>query len=105
MRPNFMSMNPLSGTFANRTTAGLELARVLQKRFAGKPDIVLGLPRGGVPVAFEIAQVLGVLLDVMPVRKIAVPHIPSLPSVRSPARRSCVNPIHHSVFLGDGSRN
>jgi predicted phosphoribosyltransferase len=69
-------MNPLSSTFANRTTAGLELARVLQKRFAGKPNVVLGLPRGGVPVAFEIAQVLGVLLDVLPVRKIALPDNP-----------------------------
>jgi len=71
-------MNPLSFTFADRPTAGLQLARVIQKRFTGKPDIVLGLPRGGVPVAFEIAQVLGVPLDVMPVRKIALPDNPEL---------------------------
>jgi len=71
-------MNPLSSTFTNRTTAGLELGQVLRKRGIGKPGKVLGLPRGGVPVAFEIAQVLGAPLDVMPVRKIALPDNPEL---------------------------
>lgn len=71
-------MNPMSSTFTNRTTAGIELGQVLRKRGVGRPGIVLGLPRGGVPVAFEIAQVLHAPLDVMPVRKIAMPDNPEL---------------------------
>lgn len=43
-------------------------------RYAGRPDvIVLGLPRGGIPVAFEVAQALGAPLDVFVVRKLGVP--------------------------------
>src|SRR5213596_2935758 len=60
-------------TFPNRTEAGLQLAEKLVK-YAGRADvIVLGLPRGGVPVAFEVAQRLGVPLDVFIVRKLGVP--------------------------------
>ena len=59
--------------FANRTEAGRLLAEKLVN-YAGRPDvIVLGLPRGGVPVAFEVAQRLGALLDVFIVRKLGVP--------------------------------
>jgi predicted phosphoribosyltransferase len=59
--------------FPNRTEAGRLLAEKLLK-YAGRPDvIVLGLPRGGVPVAFEVAQRLGVPLDVFIVRKLGVP--------------------------------
>ena len=50
--------------FPNRTEAGRQLAEKLVK-YAGREDvIVLGLPRGGVPVAFEVAQRLGAPLDV-----------------------------------------
>jgi putative phosphoribosyl transferase len=60
-------------TFPNRTEAGRQLAEKLIK-YAGRADvIVLGLPRGGVPVAFEVAQRLGVPLDVFLVRKLGVP--------------------------------
>jgi putative phosphoribosyl transferase len=60
-------------TFPNRTEAGRQLAEKLTK-YAGRADvIVLGLPRGGVPVAFEVAQRLGVPLDVFLVRKLGVP--------------------------------
>ena len=60
-------------TFSNRTEAGRLLAEKLVK-YAGRADvIVLGLPRGGVPVAFEVAQRLGVPLDVFLVRKLGVP--------------------------------
>jgi putative phosphoribosyl transferase len=60
-------------TFSNRTEAGRLLAEKLVKH-AGRADvIVLGLPRGGVPVAFEVAQRLGVPLDVFIVRKLGVP--------------------------------
>src|SRR5438046_6268992 len=59
--------------FPNRTEAGRLLAKKLVKS-AGRDDvIVLGLPRGGVPVAFEVAQRLGAPLDVFIVRKLGVP--------------------------------
>ena len=59
--------------FPNRTEAGRQLAEKLLK-YAGRPDvIVLGLPRGGVPVAFEVAKRLGTPLNVFIVRKLGVP--------------------------------
>lgn len=59
--------------FTNRTEAGRLLAEKLVN-YAGRADvIVLGLPRGGVPVAFEVAQRLRALLDVFIVRKLGVP--------------------------------
>jgi len=59
--------------FANRIEAGRLLAEKLVK-YAGRDDvIVLGLPRGGVPVAFEVAHRLGAPLDVFIVRKLGVP--------------------------------
>jgi putative phosphoribosyl transferase len=60
-------------TFSNRTEAGRLLAEKLVK-YAGRTDvIVLGLPRGGVPVAYEVAKRLRVPLDVFIVRKLGVP--------------------------------
>jgi len=59
--------------FSNRAEAGQLLAEKLEK-YAGRDDvIVLGLPRGGVPVAYEVARRLGVPLDVFIVRKLGVP--------------------------------
>src|SRR5438105_11371382 len=59
--------------FANRTEAGRLLAEELVK-YAGRDDVVvLGLPRGGVPVAFEVARRLRAPLDVFVVRKLGVP--------------------------------
>jgi predicted phosphoribosyltransferase len=59
--------------FADRLQAGEELAGYL-RRYAERSDvIVLGLPRGGVPVAAIIAGALGVPLDVFTVRKLGVP--------------------------------
>ncbi len=59
--------------FINRIEAGQLLAERLQ-RYARRGDVVvLGLPRGGVPVAGEIARSLGVPLDVIVVRKLGVP--------------------------------
>jgi putative phosphoribosyl transferase len=58
--------------FADRTDAGAALAsRLLEYR--GTPAYVLGLPRGGVPVAKEVARELGVPLDVFIVRKLGAP--------------------------------
>jgi putative phosphoribosyl transferase len=60
--------------FANRSEAGKCLARALNA-YAGRKDIlVLALPRGGVPVALEIAKALGAELDVIVVRKLGVPY-------------------------------
>lgn len=59
--------------FKNRTDAGRKLAELLSG-YAGRTDLaVLGLPRGGVPVAFEVAKALGAPLDVFLVRKLGVP--------------------------------
>ena len=64
--------------FADRRDAGRALAGALQA-LAGTPDLlVLGLPRGGVPVAFEVARKLGAELDVLVVRKLGVPQQPEL---------------------------
>ncbi len=58
--------------------AGLALARALIS-FSGAGDaIVLGLPRGGVPVAAEIAHALSLPLDVLVVRKLGLPWQPEL---------------------------
>jgi putative phosphoribosyl transferase len=60
-------------TFRDRRHAGRLLAEPL-RRYAHQEDaIVLGLPRGGVPVAYEVAQALGLPLDVVVVRKLGVP--------------------------------
>ena len=63
--------------FLNRADAGRRLAGVL----TGVRDadaIVLGLPRGGIPVGYEIAQALGIPLDVILVRKVGLPAQPEL---------------------------
>ncbi len=63
--------------FRDRREAGQELARRLSP-LRGEHPIVVGLPRGGVPVAFEVARALGAPLDVIVVRKLGVPSQPEL---------------------------
>jgi predicted phosphoribosyltransferase len=64
--------------FRDRTEAGEVLADRLRD-YAGRDDVVvLALPRGGVPVAFEVASELGAPLDVFAVRKLGVPWHPEL---------------------------
>ena len=59
--------------FRDRTDAGRRLAARMTE-YAGRPEVlVLALPRGGVPVAFEVARSLGAPLDVFLVRKLGVP--------------------------------
>ncbi|MBK6786241.1 MAG: phosphoribosyltransferase, partial [Betaproteobacteria bacterium] len=59
--------------FADRTEAGRVLARRLAEMHLTKPVVVLALPRGGVPVAAEVARALGAPLDLLLVRKIGAP--------------------------------
>ena len=63
--------------FADRVDAGAQLAARLEP-FRGRDAVVLGLPRGGVPVAAEVAEALDVPLDVIVVRKLGVPFQPEL---------------------------
>lgn len=58
--------------FQNRREAGRLLARKL-RHYSGREAVVLGLPRGGVVVAFEVAEALRLPLDVLIVRKLGVP--------------------------------
>jgi predicted phosphoribosyltransferase len=64
--------------FRDRADAGRRLAAALQHH-AGRSDVlVLALPRGGVPVAYEVARALGAPLDIFVVRKLGVPGQPEL---------------------------
>src|SRR5437762_14169196 len=59
--------------FRDRSDAGRQLAARLT-HYAGRDDVlVLALPRGGVPVGYEVAEALGAPLDVFLVRKLGVP--------------------------------
>jgi putative phosphoribosyl transferase len=63
--------------FDDRVDAGRQLAKRLES-LRGRDVVVLGLPRGGVPVAFEVAKALQAPLDVLVVRKLGVPFQPEL---------------------------
>lgn len=64
--------------FSNRAEAGRMLASLLSAYCDRDDAVVLGLPRGGVPVAFEVATALHLPLDVMLVRKLRAPGEPEL---------------------------
>lgn len=64
--------------FRNRQEAGRMLASALSDYKNAADAIVLALPRGGVPVAFEVAAALGLCLDVIVVRKLGLPSQPEL---------------------------
>jgi len=64
-------------SFRNRTDAGRKLAARLAK-YKDRAPVILALPRGGVPVAAEVAAALGAPLDLILVRKIGVPSQPEL---------------------------
>jgi len=62
-------------TFSDREDAGRQLAELLAG-YKEESPLVLGLPRGGVPVAYEVATALGAPLDVWVVRKVGAPDFP-----------------------------
>lgn len=64
-------------TFADRADAGRQLAAVLE-RYRSADPVILALPRGGVPVAAEVARALDAPLDLLIARKIGVPYQPEL---------------------------
>ena len=64
--------------FSDRRQAGALLGEAVARLRIPLPVTVLGLPRGGVPVAFEVAKVIDAPLDVLTVRKIGMPGQPEL---------------------------
>ncbi len=68
---------PFVPRFRDRTDGGRFLAKHLSA-YKGKDALVLGIPRGGVPVAAEVARLLDVELDVIVARKLGAPHSPEL---------------------------
>lgn len=64
--------------FSNRAAAGRALAALLSDYRQARDVVVVGLPRGGVPVASEVARSLGAPLDVLIVRKLGAPGQPEL---------------------------
>ena len=67
----------LEARFADRAAAGRRLAARLEY-LRGERPVILGLPRGGVPIAYEVARALDAPLDVIVVRKLGVPWLPEL---------------------------
>ncbi len=69
----FKAMQYIHSRFKNRIEAGQLLADRLKSYSGSKDLLILGLPRGGVPVAWEVAKRLNALFDVILVRKLGVP--------------------------------
>jgi predicted phosphoribosyltransferase len=68
----------MAARFADRTSAGAELGQLVAERGVAPDTVVLGLPRGGVPVAAGVAQAVGAPLDMLVVAKLRVPSQPEL---------------------------
>ncbi len=64
--------------FRDRRDAGRQLGERLRPKVKGERVVVLALPRGGVPVGYEVAEALDAPLDVFLVRKLGAPHNPEL---------------------------
>jgi predicted phosphoribosyltransferase len=73
----FASGHRRAPIFRDRSDAGKRLGAAIAVRPA-LPDVVLGIPRGGVPVAFEVATTLGLPLDIVLVRKLGFPSQPEV---------------------------
>lgn len=88
--------------YRDRREAGQRLATRLEE-YAGQPNtLVLGLPRGGVPVAYEVARHLGLPLDVFVVRKLGVPGHEELAMGAIASGGICI--LNESVLLELGVR-
>ncbi|HWA53030.1 MAG TPA: phosphoribosyltransferase family protein [Solirubrobacterales bacterium] len=70
------SWDTAQAPFADRQDAGRQLAERLRPLAAGEQPVVVALPRGGVPVAAEIASALAAQLEFLAVRKLGAPHNP-----------------------------
>ncbi|HLT21495.1 MAG TPA: phosphoribosyltransferase [Thermomicrobiales bacterium] len=78
-RAVFRAFSKQGRRFRDRAEAGRVLGEALRERYGGRDDVVvLALPRGGVPVGYELARILGAQLDVFVVRKLGVPDQPEL---------------------------
>lgn len=89
--------------FKDRTAAGQVLAKKLAD-YANRPNVlVLALPRGGVPVGFEVAKALNAPLDVLIVRKLGVPHNEELAMGAIAAGGVCIlnQSIVHQIQISD----
>ena len=84
--------------FLDRADAGRRLAGKLM-HLRGADVVVLGLPRGGIPVAYEVARALGAALDVIVVRKIGLPSQPEL--AMGAIGEDGVRIINRSVVIGE----
>ena len=86
----------------DRVDAGRRLARLLD-HLRGEPLVVLGLPRGGVPVAYEVARALGAPLDVIVVRKLGVPfqHELAMGAIGEDGVRVVNREIVRQIGIGD----
>jgi putative phosphoribosyl transferase len=90
--------------FRDRAHAGRVLGERLRDGYAGTANVlVLGLPRGGVPVAFEVARVLAAPLDVFVVRKLGVPGHEELAmgAIASGGTRVLNEPVVGALGLGE----
>ncbi|HEV7726299.1 MAG TPA: phosphoribosyltransferase family protein [Modestobacter sp.] len=85
--------------FRDRADAGRQLARRLE-HLGGEDVVVLGLPRGGVPVAAEVAASLHAPLDVIVVRKLRVPRRPEL-AMGAVGEQGTLVRNHHVVLACD----
>ncbi len=91
--------------YANRQAAGIALAQALRRRGLEGPLIVLALPRGGVPVAFEVARALQAPLDVMVVRKVGMPGHEELAIGAVASGGVVVREAHAAALGGFGERS
>ena len=93
--------------YPDRAAAGRALVPLLGP-YRGRPDLlVLGLPRGGVPVAYEVARGLGAPLDVFVVRKLGVPGHEELAmgAIASGGARVIVPEVVRALRIDDGTFN
>lgn len=84
--------------FEDRVHAGRELGELVRAQWTDDPPVVLGLPRGGVPVAAEVARALAAPLDVLVVRKLGAPGQPEL--AMGAVAGGGVQVLNHAVISG-----